>query len=337
MVSSNGDGIVCVGWWYGFYFWLKRSSDGGRTFGRRVMINDFAATPASNASLTLDSAGRAYLAWQRFDTLTYRHVHLSRSTDPGDTLFYPSVRVSDSTFRVWDASDPSVTLDKRGSVFVALMDKRSTGDQMHVYVARSMDGGASFLPNVDVSDNWGQSLQEIPSIAADDSGNVYVAWTDYRNGIRCIYFARSMDPADTSFSPNILVNDTAGLSGTNRYGASLAANERGEAFVTWSDNRISGSSHIYDIFSSRGVRKVGIEGEREASHFATRFNCNPNPFTSFASVPGYEKESFVLYDVSGRKVGVYKGDRIGWDISPGVYFLRAEKGDRRPVRIVKLR
>jgi len=342
MVASNGNGIVCVGWWCGFYFWLKRSSDGGRTFGRRVMINDFAATPATNASLTLDSAGRAYVAWQRFDTLSYRHVHLSRSTDPGDTLFYPSVRVSDSTFRVWDASDPSVTLDKRGRVFVALMDKRSTGDQLHVYVARSTDGGASFLPNVDVSDNWGQSLQEIPSIAADDSGNVYVAWTDYRNGIRCIYFARSIDPEDTSFSPNILVNDTAGLSETDRYGASLAVNERGEAFVTWSDNRIGGISHVYDIFSSWGVRRQNMVEDDRTEGFVKSFrvDCYPNPFTDrvrisfFLKQPG--KIGIKIYNLLGEEVktlvqeskgsGKYeiewRGlDKQGRPVKSGVYFL----------------
>ena len=42
------------------------------------------------------------------------------------------------------------------------------------------------------------------------------------------------------------------------------------------------------------------------------------------------------YDISGRRVGVYKGDRIGEGLRAGVYFVRAEKGDGKPVRIVKL-
>jgi hypothetical protein len=40
-------------------------------------------------------------------------------------------------------------------------------------------------------------------------------------------------------------------------------------------------------------------------------------------------------------VGVYKGDRIGWDVSPGVYFLSSDTRhptpDTRVLRIVKLR
>jgi hypothetical protein len=63
----------------------------------------------------------------------------------------------------------------------------------------------------------------------------------------------------------------------------------------------------------------------------------PNPFVSYAKTPGHEAESFALYDVSGRKVGVYKGDRIGSGLSAGIYFLKPEGQDSKPLRIVKLR
>jgi hypothetical protein len=63
----------------------------------------------------------------------------------------------------------------------------------------------------------------------------------------------------------------------------------------------------------------------------------PNPFVSFATIPGHERESFSLYDVSGRKVGVYKGDRIGSGLSAGIYFLKPEGIDAKPLRVVKLR
>ena len=346
MVSSNGRGIVCVAWWNGMNIFLSTSSDSGRTFGRRVVVNDVQAYNVDNASLALDSIGRAYLAWPRYPT---PHVYLSRSTNPGDTLFYPSVRVSDSVPRVWAAESPSLAVGKGGRVYVALLDKRNTGQDLHVYVARSTDGGASFLPNVDVSDDTLQSGQRRPSIAADDSGNVYVVWEDYRNG-RCIYFARSTDPADTMFSPNILVNDTAGISG-DRYGASLAVNERGEAFVTWSDNRVSGGP--YDIYSSRGVRQTsGIESsEKETPVLSERIKCYPNPFFDRVQVSySVHKAGLVrvkVYNLLGEEVkelesgqkgpGKYetawKGvDENGREVKSGVYFIQLsfqESGESR--------
>jgi len=36
-------------------------------------------------------------------------------------------------------------------------------------------------------------------------------------------------------------------------------------------------------------------------------------------------------------VGVYKGDRVGEGLSAGVYFLRAEGGDAKSMRVVKVR
>ena len=70
----------------------------------------------------------------------------------------------------------------------------------------------------------------------------------------------------------------------------------------------------------------------------TAFRVQPNPFSSFAVVPGHEAESFILSDVSGRKVDVCNGNRIGAGLPPGVYFLSPVKPvipHSRPFRIVK--
>ena len=67
------------------------------------------------------------------------------------------------------------------------------------------------------------------------------------------------------------------------------------------------------------------------------FTAKPNPFISFAIVPGHERDNFSLYDISGRLVGTYRGDRVGEGLSPGVYFLRGEDKAGRPVRVVKVR
>jgi photosystem II stability/assembly factor-like uncharacterized protein len=85
---------------------------------------------------------------------------------------------------------------------------------------------------------------------------------------------------------------------------------------------------------------LGVWEEPSSLRFAPYALCltvSPNPFTSFASVPGHSTDRFSLYDVSGRRVGTYRGDRIGEGLATGVYFIKAEKGDRKPLRIVKVR
>jgi hypothetical protein len=68
-----------------------------------------------------------------------------------------------------------------------------------------------------------------------------------------------------------------------------------------------------------------------------QLKAQPNPFVSFAAITGHETESFELYDISGRKVGTYRGDRIGQDVGPGVYFVRAKGETGITARVVKVR
>ncbi len=83
---------------------------------------------------------------------------------------------------------------------------------------------------------------------------------------------------------------------------------------------------------------VGVEtAEDRGQRLEVRIKPKPNPFTSFASVPGQEKETFELYDIAGRKVGTYRGDRIGANLPAGVYFLRPTEQGAKSLRIVKIK
>jgi hypothetical protein len=83
--------------------------------------------------------------------------------------------------------------------------------------------------------------------------------------------------------------------------------------------------------------RIEVPGVVQRLKLAGRVSVRPNPFISFATVPCHSSERFALYDISGRKVGVWKGDRIGEGLPAGVYFLRAGDVMVKPLRIVKLR
>jgi len=90
---------------------------------------------------------------------------------------------------------------------------------------------------------------------------------------------------------------------------------------------------LYRIDPPFGVEEAMVMGQG----LERRITVRPNPFTSFTSVQGHERDRFSLYDVSGRRVGTYKGDRIGEGLRAGVYFVRAEGKKGKPVRVVKVR
>jgi len=84
---------------------------------------------------------------------------------------------------------------------------------------------------------------------------------------------------------------------------------------------------------------TGVEASSHVSPLTSHlpYRVAPNPFVSFATVPGHDKETFALYDVSGRLVGRFKGDKIGTGLSAGIYFLKPESNNAKPLRLVKLR
>ena len=95
---------------------------------------------------------------------------------------------------------------------------------------------------------------------------------------------------------------------------------------------------ILDIGAYEYVN-VGIQetAEDRGLRFEVGIKPTPNPFTSFTMVRGQEKERFELYDIAGKRVGSYPGERIGEDLLPGVYFLRAGSSPSVTGRLLKLR
>jgi hypothetical protein len=84
---------------------------------------------------------------------------------------------------------------------------------------------------------------------------------------------------------------------------------------------------------------VGVEEQTDQRLAVNgqRLSVAPNPFTSSATVFGHPKGRFAVYDISGRLIRTYHGDRFGEDLSPGVYFLVPQEKGAKPVRVVKLR
>jgi len=167
-------------------------------------------------------------------------------------------------------------------------------------------------------------------------------WTRMLNGV--VYV--SYDPDGVAFA----IVDT--LKGYILYSDSLMGTLDGGA--TWVTLGLPGVKHDICFTDSLNGWIVGDEGlilhttdgglgvwsEPSPSRlppYASRLTVSPNPFVSFASVPGHSSERFTLYDISGRKVGVFKGDRIGAGLSAGIYFLKPEGKEGKPLRIVKLR
>jgi photosystem II stability/assembly factor-like uncharacterized protein len=65
--------------------------------------------------------------------------------------------------------------------------------------------------------------------------------------------------------------------------------------------------------------------------------ARPNPFATYTEIPGHEKEPYLIYDLSGKYVGAYPGDRIGYNLPPGIYLLKLPGKGNQMVKIVKVK
>jgi len=87
----------------------------------------------------------------------------------------------------------ALTSDRNGNVLAAWLDKRAEGTQ--IYGSRSTDGGRTWSKNVSIYASPDGTVCQCcgPSIAAADSGQVWVMWRNALQGSRDLYITSSRD------------------------------------------------------------------------------------------------------------------------------------------------
>jgi len=144
-------------------------------------------------------------------------VTYARSTDGGKT-FGPSIRVNSepgAAIAVGTIRGPHLAVGRGGRAHVAWMGSgratpKAPGNETPMLYARLNDAGDAFEPQRNVIAEH-PGLDGGGSVAADDAGNVYVAWhapgkrANHEEQGRCVWVARSSDDGKT-FAPERRAN-----------------------------------------------------------------------------------------------------------------------------------
>jgi len=237
---------------------LVKSEDGGDTFAPTVV-------PISGADVSIVSQGEQspkvamtraeiYALWQETADDGSGRIMLARSLTWGESFEKP-VQVSDQGARGYRGF-ASIGVAPNGDVYAVWLDERdnSNPDQetSSVYLAKSVDRGATFGHNVRVADHACPCCR--PSLAFGPHGELFVAWRRVFSGeIRDMAVSTSRDGGQT-FADTVRVHDDDWkLSGCPDSGAALAESN-GNLYIAWMTEGKEAKPRIQFSRSADGAR-----------------------------------------------------------------------------------
>jgi hypothetical protein len=300
--------------------YLVKTNVSGGTLWTRIYVDTTGYNAGNSVQQTSDGG---YIIAGTYDYGGANpQVYLIKTNASGDTLWSRTYGGTnwDKGYSVQQTSDGGYIIGGftssfgAGSYDVYLIKTNATGDTLWT---RTYGG---------TGDDGGYSVQQ-----TQDGGYIVAGWNNsFGNGAQ-VYLVKTDASGDTLWTRN--------YGGTDYdYGRSVQQTTDGGYVIAGQTNSFGNSTQVY-LVKTDANGNVGVETPVRQLDGSTvrQLKATPNPFTSFATLPGHEGERFSLYDVSGRRVGTYRGDRVGEGLAPGVYFLREKKGSEAPVRVVKIR
>ncbi|KAA3608823.1 MAG: T9SS C-terminal target domain-containing protein [Calditrichaeota bacterium] len=241
-----GDPVIAVDTTGAFYFlhlsnppsgtWIDRivsqkSIDGGKTWNDGTAFGKDGSKAQDKQWAAVDrNTNSMYVTWTQFDEYGSSHskhkskIRFTRSTDGGETWSEP-VAINEIDGNCID-DDETVegavpTVGPNGEIYV------SWAGPAGLVFDKSLDGGETWLENDifidEMPDGWAYDIPGImrangmPITVCDLSGgpnhgNIYVNWSDQRNGTNDtdVWFSKSTDAGETWSKPARVNDDPAG-------------------------------------------------------------------------------------------------------------------------------
>jgi PKD repeat protein len=165
--------------------YFSRSPDRGATWNANTRVNtDTGLFTQRDPTMAVDGAGAILVAWTDFRAAsTAPDIYAGRSTNVGSS--FANVKVNDDGGLATQVT-PSLAATG-GRIAVAWADQRTSGStNWDIYASTSPDG-LLWSANLKVNDESLASSQQLPSLAVDASGDVFVAWADTRGSGQDVY------------------------------------------------------------------------------------------------------------------------------------------------------
>lgn len=256
-------------------------------------------------------------------------------------------------FSPGSASAASICADYEGHLHLVWVDNRSGNND--IFYKEYFPGSGWDPTDLQLTVNTASQIQ--PYVDADPMDNVYVVWTDLRNGSSnpdIFYKDRKAGTWASDFE--LVSNATDGNSNAIQRFPGLTHDRFATTYVTWEDERLpSSQGHNKEVFYKTGSFNVTAAPGSPRVPATRLLSSYPNPFNPQATVRFSLARDGVAslraYDVRGRLVRtIFEGfvaagaREVSWDgrddsglgLPSGTYFLRLSAGADSQSKIVTL-
>jgi hypothetical protein len=181
-------------------------------------------------AMAVNDAGTTVVVWERGEHGA-RDIYAQRLDAAGNPLWPSDVRVplNLSASERWG---PSVAVDESGNAFIVWSDMRNGHTDVY---AQKLDpwGNHTWDTDVRVNTDLGTANQWGAEVAVDSLANIWIAWSDYRNGDGDIYAQRINPNGDQLLPEDVRLNTDTGEA--SQYGSDIAVVDGESLVVVWRD------------------------------------------------------------------------------------------------------
>ncbi len=288
----------------------RRSLDGGRTWGQELVIGTTRGDWCPSIAV---SGSYVHVAWENF---WHERVYYRRSTNGGKD-WQPKWQVPTP-----DRADSPCIAAGGQYVHLGYVDWRDNFCQF--YYLRSTDNGATWETEQQISDDQAHTW----SVNLCVSGpHVHAVRMDM---IRYLTHYNHSSNRGVSWDPDFIVSAESAIH-THHY---HVITSRNTVHVVHDGYPLGGHIYNREIYYRRNVSgNVGLQ--QTVLPQPSEPHLQPSVFRTCAVVYGHEREQLNVFDVTGNRVAVQRGDLIGQGLPAGVYLVQIP-GQRQCYRIVKL-
>jgi len=216
-----------------------------------------------------------------------------------------------------DQEEPSVAFD--GVNYLVVWQDNRNGSDYDIYCARVSKSGI-VIDTLEIPVCTALNHQKSPSVLFD--GRDYlIVWEDYRNGYYSDIYGVRLDTSG-------IILDSFPVSTQSKDQLSpVIASGSGQFLIIYSGWTDAINGHPVNTMRIWGhlLSFTGIEDERKNIKII---------FSDYLVIKGLEDKKIKVYDITGSLCGEYYGNRIGYNLKNGIYFIKIKE---RFYKVIKIR